>query len=187
VRVPAERLVRLRVAVGLLVVGVDLEDVAVALARDLLGLLAGQPRVPRRLAARAVRARAGEADVLADAVALVVDLDRRRPAERRLVVDEARDVGDAERLCARDLVVVDEDVAAPALADEARGAVRIGRGPLRLPLSAMPSPAAERVSTERRDSPWSFAGADGASGDVAIESLPIVGWTSEGRAAMSSW
>ena len=48
VRVAAEGLDRLRVAVGGPVVRVDLEDVAVALAGARLGLLAGQPGVPRR-------------------------------------------------------------------------------------------------------------------------------------------
>jgi hypothetical protein len=127
VRVAPERLDRLRVAVGVLVVGVDLEDVAVRLAFDRLGLLAGQPRVPRRAPARAVRVGAGEADVLADAAAVAVDLDRRRAAEGLVVVDEARHVRDEERLGAADLVVVDQHIAVAALAHEARRAVRVRR------------------------------------------------------------
>ena len=53
----------------------------------LLGLLAGQPGVPRRPAARAVVVRAGEADVLADAPAVrstsMVVVPPRRPGRRR--------------------------------------------------------------------------------------------------------
>jgi hypothetical protein len=86
VRVAPERLDRLRVAVGVLVIGIDLEDVAVRLTFDRLGLLAGQPGVPRRAPAGAVRVGPREADVLADAAAVPVDLDVRRAAERLIVV-----------------------------------------------------------------------------------------------------
>lgn len=102
---PAQRLDRLRVPVGGVVEGVDLEDVAVVLLErtgggELLGLLTGQPGVPGRLAARAVGGGAGDADALGDAVAVPVDLDDRAAARSARVLGQAREVrhGQAERV-----------------------------------------------------------------------------------------
>src|SRR5688500_9191953 len=97
VRVDDDRLVRespeapdrLRVVVCVLVVGLDLEAVAVRLAEDRLGLLTGDPGLPRRPPAGAVVVGPGEADVLAHTIAAAVDLDRGRAAAGTLVVDEA--------------------------------------------------------------------------------------------------
>ena len=125
VREAAEALDRLRIAVGVLVVRVDLEAVAVRLGADRLGLLTGDPGLPRRAAAGAVVQRAGEAHVLAHALAAMVDLDVRRAAVDAGVVDEALDRRDG-RLAAADLVVADQHAAVAAVADEGRHAVGIG-------------------------------------------------------------
>jgi len=127
VGVTAECLDRLRVAVCILVVGIDLEDVTVALAagEDRLGLLAGQPGLPWRAPARTVVVRAGEADVLADAVSVLVDLDVGRAAASLLVVDKARDRWHAVGLAATDLMIVDEHAAVAAMTHERGGAIGV--------------------------------------------------------------
>lgn len=119
VRVAAQELQRDRVDVGVPVERVDLEHPAVVLlehaALALLGLLAGQPRVPRGAAAGAVVVGAGEADVLADPVALLVDDDVRRPAPCAGVEGQAVERRHAVRLVAADLVVVDQNHAGAVL------------------------------------------------------------------------
>ena len=129
VRVAAERLDRLGVAVLRLVVRIDLEHVAVRHGgrRRRLGLLAGQPGLPRRPAAGAVVERARERDVLAHAVAVLVDLDVGRAAAHRGVVGEAGDARDRVGVAAADLVVVDQHAAVAAAAHERGRAVGIAR------------------------------------------------------------
>ena len=70
------------------VVRVDLEHVAVLHAvDDLVGLLAGQPRAPRRRTAGAVVQRAGEAHPVGDEPAVAIDHQRRGAPVRLRVVD----------------------------------------------------------------------------------------------------
>src|SRR6266508_4394076 len=84
VGVPAEELQGYGVGVGGAVERVHLEGVPVVLlecaAGPLLGLFAGQPGVPGGTAAGAVVVGAGDADVLGDPLAGLVDLDRRGAA-----------------------------------------------------------------------------------------------------------
>ncbi len=133
VGVPAEGLDRLRVAVGAPVVRVDLEHVPVVLghavlAREVLGLLAGQPGLPGGGAARAVGRRTGDAHPFGD-LAAAPDLDDRAAAGRGRVVDEALGEWDGVRPVrplALELVVVDEE-GDPAVALEGGRAVVVGR------------------------------------------------------------
>jgi hypothetical protein len=94
VGVAAQGLDGLGVEVGLAVVGVDLEDVAVVLGEALgtglvLGLLAGEPGVPGGAAARAVGGGAGDADPLGHVVTVPGDLDDGDAVGRSRGVDEA--------------------------------------------------------------------------------------------------
>ena len=108
-----------RLALAGLVADGHLEDVAVPLlqrhvrgagevrpdVRAVHGLLAGDPRPPRHLAARAVHHRAVEAGVGADHLARAGDLDGRGAAAAHLVV---RVTGPEGRLGVVDLVVADQ-------------------------------------------------------------------------------
>ncbi len=90
---PSESFQRRRVLVVGHVHRIDLEHEAVvlgepAVAGDVLGLLARQPRAPRGDASGAVAVRAGQADVLGDDVVVGVELGRRRPAQGGRVVGE---------------------------------------------------------------------------------------------------
>jgi hypothetical protein len=132
----AQGLDRLRVAVGPLVERVHLEDVPVVLAETVLtgagvDLLAGQPRVPRRLPARAVGRGAGDTDPLPGPATVATDLDDRAATGRGGVVDEAVYVRDGQLGTPRlaDLVVGDEHGRAAA-APERAGAVVVARGGL---------------------------------------------------------
>ena len=127
---PAEGTDGLRVAVGVLVVGVDLEDVAVpppqsvAGSGHLVGLLAGEPGLPGRRGPGAVDEGARQAHVLTDPIAAAIDLDGGRAAEGALVVDQARQVRHAVQEAGTHLVVGHQHAAVSTGAYEGCGAVR---------------------------------------------------------------
>jgi hypothetical protein len=154
VRVAAERLERDRV--GGLAVAPDLEDVAVVLqaggaVRLGLGLLTGQPGAPRRVAAGAVGEGAGDADPLAEVLAVPVDRDHGAATGRADagVVHGAFDRRYAERAGAADLVVLDQQVLAPAGVEDRRTVVQ-GRGRLPGPELGLAGPGDDPVPEARR-------------------------------------
>jgi hypothetical protein len=158
----AQRQDRLGVQVGVAVERVDLEDVPVVLLEAVgpgegVDLLARQPGVPGRLAARAVGPRPGDPDPLGGPVAVAADLDDRAAPRGARVVGQAVQVRDdqvvgAERLA--DLVVVHQDrPAAPGA--EGAGPVVVARGGLARVQLRHPGVGDDRVAEAlgQRESP----------------------------------
>ena len=103
----------------------DLEDVTMVFGQGSgpglgLGLLAGEPTPPRCGAAGAVAVGAGQANPFGPALPVAGDVDDRAAAEDSGVVLGAGDVRDGLRAGGTDLVVLDQQVAAPATADGQR-------------------------------------------------------------------